>query len=986
MIVTFCNLTFGQTLYESFTDGDFTANPVWVGNTSSWIVVANSDAAAGVTGSNTLRLSAPAASQTDYLSSQISSWDASQEWGFFLGRRAQALTSANQAYFWLYANESNLTSATVDGYRIAIGDDSGDDQIKLEYIVDGAVSSTVINPVSGIANARTDYGILVRVTRSSIGDWEIYTSTLPASNGVGAIATDIPNSTNANISQGTGNNNSLIPSTNGYIGVAALHSTAAIATASTEFDQIYFTTGAPCSGASTGQASFNTITPAATTADINLTAGTGGTGRVVKINTTNSFTDLTDGDDPTATLAYGGGEQVVYNGAGSGPFTVTGLSASTTYYLAVYEYNCSVGRFYFSGGTSPGTDNFTTLAAPAIGLQITAADTEYKIDFDNTVANVNEGQYDGSGFTTSPATGQLNSNAWATTGMSDGDGPYGGSYTTGDFARSTSTGGETTGGFYAFTVDIGNNALGIQPGGSDWNPGTITLRIQNKTGGVISTLGLLYKVFIYNNEDRFNSFNFSYSTDDVTYTPNAGMDFTSIETADISPEWKGHLRSLLIPGLSVADGDYIYIRWSGETLGGVGSQDEFALDDISIVANPGTVNQSFSGSLEAGIIAANTALSGSADFAESISLMGAKLIVNDFDVSATSVFGGTAAAYVRTNGLGSLIMKGITTPFKDVPVGNATYNPLGIDKGSGMDWSVRVEDVVDNVIAPYSTDLAINRTWHISPSGPLGPTPDIIFNFDDADASQLVNETAYNLAPERTVDIWHYYNGSWVKANPLLSMTGSNGPQSLTMTGVSTFSPFAISKTSSPLPVSLVSFAGQKEGNANKLRWSTASESNNLGFEVLRSTDGINYAVIGFVNSIAIAGNSSDILSYSFIDNNISKQKYYYRLRQVDFDNRGTLSLIVVIKGEKPLITGIDGVFPNPANTNLNVLIAAPEKSNLTLVLTDMAGRMIAQKAVNVEVGSNTIPIDISSFNKGTYIVRLVCKNGCEASARFIKL
>jgi len=234
-------LTFGQTLYDSFTDGEFTTNPPWTGTTSSWTVVANSDVAAGATGSNTLRLNAPAVTGTEYLTSQIANWGTSQEWGFFLGRRAQAFTAANQQYFWLYANEATLTSATVDGYRIAIGDDTGNDEIRLEYIVNGAVNTTVITSTGAITNGLTDVGVLIRVTRSAAGDWQLFTSTIPTANGTGAIATDIPNAANAAISQGTGTNNSLVPAANGFIGVAALHSTGASAIVAAEFDQIYFT-------------------------------------------------------------------------------------------------------------------------------------------------------------------------------------------------------------------------------------------------------------------------------------------------------------------------------------------------------------------------------------------------------------------------------------------------------------------------------------------------------------------------------------------------------------------------------------------------------------------------------------------------------------------------------------------------------------------------------------------------------------------------
>lgn len=235
-----------QTLLDSFGDGNFTASPAWGGNTTLWGVQVNSDAAAGATGSNTLRQNSGATTGTDYLSTQIATWSTSQEWGFWVGRRAQAYTLANQMYIWLYANEATLNNATVDGYRIAIGDDSGSpDKIRLEYIVNGAVSATVITSTGGITNAITDIGFLVRVTRSSAGAWQIFTSALPTANGTGAIATAIPNSTNANVSQGTATNNTLVPAANGYFGVAALHSNGGNAIVTNEIDQIYFTVPTP---------------------------------------------------------------------------------------------------------------------------------------------------------------------------------------------------------------------------------------------------------------------------------------------------------------------------------------------------------------------------------------------------------------------------------------------------------------------------------------------------------------------------------------------------------------------------------------------------------------------------------------------------------------------------------------------------------------------------------------------------------------------
>lgn len=76
-----------------------------------------------------------------------------------------------------------------------------------------------------------------------------------------------------------------------------------------------------------------------------------GSGRVIVMNTTNSFTDLVDGANPTANLTYSGSEQVIYNGTGTGPITVTGLLANTTYYFKGFEY-CSPDKVYNNAGTA----------------------------------------------------------------------------------------------------------------------------------------------------------------------------------------------------------------------------------------------------------------------------------------------------------------------------------------------------------------------------------------------------------------------------------------------------------------------------------------------------------------------------------------------------------------------------------------------------------------------------------------------------------
>lgn len=188
------------------------------------------------------------------------------------------------------------------------------------------------------------------------------------------------------------------------------------------------------------------------------------------------------------------------------------------------------------------------------------------------------------------------------------------------------------------------------------------------------------------------------------------------------------------------------------------------------------------------------------------------------------------------------------------------------------------------------------------------------------------------------------------------------------------------------LPSTLLSFAGQREGSVNQLRWTTSTEQNNRGFMVQRAPDGISYTDLGFVNSMAAGGNSSDAIHYNFTDNNPGGSKQYYRLRQEDLDGRTKFSTVVLIKGNKPEQLAITGIYPNPASTEVNVLLDAPLRDQLTLLVINTAGKTVMQKLVNAEAGSNTIPLNISTLPGGSYLVKLVCRSNCETTvSKFVK-
>lgn len=193
--------------------------------------------------------------------------------------------------------------------------------------------------------------------------------------------------------------------------------------------------------------------------------------------------------------------------------------------------------------------------------------------------------YTGSGLVSIPTTGELDSDTWRILGMSDGDTEFGANETGGDYAKGESAGGVTAGGLYAFDAGLASGVcLGVQPTGSDFTPGSVVLKIQNNTGAEMTAMQLAYDIILLNNATRSSSLNVAYSFDDAAYTSLSALDFSTPE-ADDANGWVSESKSLLIPlSASLANGDFIYVKWSSEEVSGSGSRDEFGIDNVSITS------------------------------------------------------------------------------------------------------------------------------------------------------------------------------------------------------------------------------------------------------------------------------------------------------------------------------------------------------------------------------------------------------------------
>lgn len=392
-----------------------------------------------------------------------------------------------------------------------------------------------------------------------------------------------------------------------------------------------------------------------------------GTNRLVLIRSGAAVNSApVDGVAYSAQTAFGGGSEigtgnyVVYSGTGNS-VTITGLSAATTYHMAVYEFNGSTATENYLT-TTPATGNRTTLNAP-VGWQIYTANTVNTINFDNTVDGVNLDAFQGDGLAPLNDSGALNSNAWAIAGFSDGNVNFGGtSAEDSDFDGGISEGGVTDSGLYAFETPAGNRALGIQPGTGDFAPGTATLRFQNQTGSAITSLSIGYKVYVYNDQAASSSFNFSHSADNSTYTAIAGLNLVSPTTADVSPEWKAYYRVVTITGINIANNNYYYLRWSGATVSGAVDFDEFALDDIVAVANPTSNFAPFAGTAENFIVQGNTTLSGDTTVSGNLTFNAGRIDIAGRTLTLNGTVTNTVTGGLRGSASSNLTISGNQSP------------------------------------------------------------------------------------------------------------------------------------------------------------------------------------------------------------------------------------------------------------------------------------------------------------------------------------
>jgi len=171
------------------------------------------------------------------------------------------------------------------------------------------------------------------------------------------------------------------------------------------------------------------------------------------------------------------------------------------------------------------------------------------------------------------------------------------------------------------------------------------------------------------------------------------------------------------------------------------------------------------------------------------------------------------------------------------------------------------------------------------------------------------------------------------------------------------------------IPVELVSFTHEINELGVLLKWKTATETNNAGFSIERSKDNENYSEIGFIGG---RGTTTEPQAYSFIDYKVESGKYYYRLKQIDYDGKYSYVGEILVDVGAPSKYVLEQNFPNPFNPSTVIKFSVPEKTNVSLKVFNTLGQEISE-IVNSEfdAGVHQIEFNSSNLTSGVYYYKM---------------
>jgi surface protein len=173
----------------------------------------------------------------------------------------------------------------------------------------------------------------------------------------------------------------------------------------------------------------------------------------------------------------------------------------------------------------------------------------------------------------------------------------------------------------------------------------------------------------------------------------------------------------------------------------------------------------------------------------------------------------------------------------------------------------------------------------------------------------------------------------------------------------------AFESTGGGLPVKSGDLTGKitSAGHA-VLSWVTYTETNNKGFYIQRSSDGVQFTNQGFVATQALNGTGQSKLNYNY-DAGVVSGTTYFRFVQVDQNGVQTVSNVVRLESKELQFKLL--AFPNPVQNELHLKIQGELANNAQVILMNYAGKIFRQK----QLSSKESFLDLQGLAAGVYIL-----------------
>jgi predicted esterase len=313
------------------------------------------------------------------------------------------------------------------------------------------------------------------------------------------------------------------------------------------------------------------------------------------------------------------------------------------------------------------------------------------------------------------------------------------------------------------------------------------------------------------------------------------------------------------------------------------------------------------------------------------------------------------------------------------PVGSTSpsqYRPTTLASTNALDtWTVEYK-ANDPSLDGYSrasynpstlSSISQFEYWNISRAGSARASLTLSYNTG--------SYTPPNIGNTANLRIAHWDGTKWdiPAGGGAISQSGNSTTGTVTVTNITSFSPFTLGVLDAPLPVKWLSFTATRVENNITLVYRTAQERNNEYFDIERSIDGVSFDVI---SKNPGAGTTNEPQRYQFEDTEVSDHiTYYYRIKQVDYDDQFDFSEIIVV----PAIGKSKArwaVWPNPITNSSTLKIELLDRSfdttkSIKAKLIASNGALIFQSEGTLDKLTSQLMDLFSSINGGIYTLQL---------------